>query len=135
MEGKSVAEFGNVVIAALAGFVGGMQCYAHIETDDQEVHVVAQSGAGTQCQLLGQAAQVEFGVGARFVLAQQPYVAGIQENGTVQVADDAEAVFQIGLQSDVAYLVDEGIALVAGRVVAAGAYAAFFFPFRLPPSL
>ena len=45
METYAVLEAGNVVPAAAAGVVGRVQADAHIETDDDEVEVVAQARA------------------------------------------------------------------------------------------
>ena len=43
MVGQTFAEFRNVVPAALARFVGRMEGYADIETEDEETQVVADA--------------------------------------------------------------------------------------------
>ena len=45
VETYAVLEAGNVVPAAAAGVVGRVQADAHVETDDDEVEVVAQARA------------------------------------------------------------------------------------------
>ena len=45
METYAGVEAGNVVPAAAAGVVGRVQADAHVETDDDEVEVVAQARA------------------------------------------------------------------------------------------
>ena len=47
METYAGVEAGNVVPAAAAGVVGRVQADAHVETDDDEVEVVAQARART----------------------------------------------------------------------------------------
>ena len=48
MQGHAVFELGNVVITALAGIIRIVQGNAQIQTKDQEVEIVAQTGTSTQ---------------------------------------------------------------------------------------
>ena len=122
-DGEMVAhaflEAGDVVVARLARLVGQVQADAHVETDDQEVHVVANAEARAQRQVFQEASGLEAAAGAVGIVAHQPDVAAVEEGGPTQVAHDGEAILQVGLELDVARAVDVGILVVVAALVVA----------------
>ena len=122
VETYAVLEAGDVVPAATAGGVGRVQADAHVETDDDKVEVVAQARAradGQFAEVLG----VELAAGAVGVVAREPHVAGIEEHGAVETAEEPRAQFEVGFEFHVARLVHIGVFAVGGAE-AAGADAA-----------
>ena len=113
MEGEPVLEFFDIIEATLACIVGCVQGDAHVEAYDDEVEVVAQACAcaeGDAAERFGR----EAAAGTVGIVAQQPHVAGIEEDGTVEVAEEACSEFGIGLELHVARLVHVGITRVGG---------------------
>ena len=106
---QAFAELGHVVIAVLACVVRCVQTHTEVEADDQEVEVVAQAGACAERDVLSQSAQLELSLGLGGVVAQQPYVAGVEERGAVEIAGNGEAVLHVCLNLEVAHLVYVGI--------------------------
>lgn len=115
MEGETVAEAFDVVESLSRGGVGRVEPDAEVEAQHQEVEVVAQAGAGAQGDV-AERARRELAVGARRVVAQQPYVAGVEEYRAVQAAEEAGPQLQVGLELEVARLVDVGVLLVLAMV-------------------
>ena len=122
VESETVLETGNVVVALLVRVrIGGVQADAEVGADDQVADVVAQSEARSQRDVVQEAFPFEFGPGTFGVFLQQPDVSGVEEDGPVEPAHDAEAVFDVGFQFKVARLVEVAVAVVRGRAVAARA--------------
>lgn len=120
METESVLEAGDVVIARFVRIrVGRVQADSEVGADDQIADVVTQSEARSQSDFVEQPFPFEFGAGTLGVLFQQPDVARVEENSPVQPSHDAEAVFDVGLQLEVAGLVQIAVAVVCRRAVAA----------------
>ena len=120
METESVLEAGDVVIARFVRIrIGRVQADSEIGADDQIADVVTQSEARSQSDFVEQPFPFEFGAGTLGVLFQQPDVARVEENSPVQPSHDAEAVFDVGLQLEVAGLVQIAVAVVCGWAVAA----------------
>ena len=88
----------------------------------QHPDVVAQSHAGTQGDVFQEGAAVQLAAGAVGVALQQPDVTGIDKGGTVQVAPDGEAVFEVGLELEGTRLVEVSVCIVLRRQVAAGLF-------------
>ena len=64
---EGFAEAGHIVIAVLACVVGGMDAYAEVETDDEEVQVVAQTHTCAERYLVAEVLDAE--LAARLALA------------------------------------------------------------------
>ena len=119
VESETVLETGNVVVALLVRVrIGGVQADAEVGADDQVTDVVAQSEACSQRDVVQEAFPFEFGSGTFGVFLQQPDVSGVEEDGSVEPPHDAEAVFDVGFQFEVARLVEVAVAVVRGRAVA-----------------
>lgn len=80
----------------------------------QVTDVVAQSEACSQRDVVQEAFPFEFGSGTFGVFLQQPDVSGVEEDGSVEPPHDAEAVFDVGFQFEVARLVEVAVAVVRG---------------------
>ena len=96
-----------------------MQTQSPVESQNEEVEVVAQSETCSQCYLLGEVLQTE----ARIledvvcgivivVLIEIPYVTGIEEDSTVEAAKQLAAILQVAHQFDVAILQEVGVGFV-----------------------
>ena len=120
---QGFAETGHVVVSGFACVVGGMDAYSQVETDDQEVQVVPEAYTCSQGYGIAEVGHVYLPTRLLVVLAQQPYVTGIDKGGSVQVGDYGEAVFYVGLELQVASLVYIGVGTL-GRMIRARAYAA-----------
>ena len=86
--------------------VGAVNLYAPVETQDHEFDVEAQTHACVESQLFVEAVEAEYSVVGhlRFVHAEIPHVAQIEEGRAVEHAPDGESEFEIGLQTHVAHL-------------------------------
>ena len=124
METEGVPELAHVVVAGVPRVVGGMDADADIEADDEEGEVVAQTEASAESYFTAEVVEVDATSGATGVFLQEPDVTGIDEHGSVELADEGEAVFEVGLEAEVTHLVEVTVAGVLG-VVAAGAYGAY----------
>ena len=117
VQAHAVLEAGNVVPAAAASVVRRVQADAHVETDDDEVEVVAQARARADSQL-AEVLGVELTAGAVGVFAREPHVAGIEEHRAVEAAEEPRAQFDVGFKFHVARLVHIGVFAVGGTEVA-----------------
>ena len=112
MEGLVAAEAIDIEVSGTAGFVGQVKADAPVETDDEEVEVVADADAGADGELAEEILQTERAGGVvglvGVVVGRRPYVAGIEEEGAVEVAEELAAVFEVA---------DELVAAVAHEVV------------------
>ena len=101
MEGLVAAEAIDIEVSGTAGFVGQVKADAPVETDDEEVEVVADADAGADGELAEEILQTEvagreglFHVRVVIMVAgRRPHVAGIEEEGAVEVAEELAAVF------------------------------------------
>ena len=121
MQSHTVFEPGNVVITALAGVVGYVEGDTPVQTQHKEGEVVADTYTCAQRNAVEELAGIDIATGAGFVLAHEPYVAGVEEGGTVEVTaqevgQDAETVLYVGLELDVARLVYIRVLRVGGRM-------------------
>ena len=100
-----------------------------VEAENQEGEVVADAYARAQGDVVEETLEGELGSGAGFVLTHQPYVARIEEDRAVQVSaehvrKEAEAVFEVRFELDVARLVHIRISRVVGWVKTSRTYGA-----------
>ena len=122
MEAQAVLEAGDVVITLFVRIrIGRVQADAEVGADDQNADVITQSEARAQGDLVQEALPFQLRAGAFGVVLQQPDVAGVEEYGSAELPEEPEAVFDVGLQFEIARLVEVSVAVVAGRAVAAGA--------------
>ena len=124
MEGKGILEFGHVVVAALAGFVRGMDTYAEVAAHHEHADVEAQTHAGAEGYVLEKCGGFQLAAGTFGVVFEQPHVAGIEEHCAMYRPEDREAVFKVHLEFECSGLVEVAVDLIAGHAVAAGAEAA-----------
>jgi len=103
---EGLAKTGHVVVAPLAGIVGGMDANAEVEADDKEVQVVAYAYACSERYLLAKVLEGELAARLVLGLPKQPDITRIEEGSTLQMADNREAVLEVGLQLQVAHLVN-----------------------------
>ena len=120
MEGKGVLEFPYVVVSAPVGIGRSVESNAEVEAQYKELKVVAYAHAGTKGKIVEESGCLQGTTGALLVLTQEPYVAGIKEQGSLQTAHEGETIFHIGLKLEIARLVHIGIP-GPGSGVAAGA--------------
>ena len=114
MHAQPIAEIRDVVVPALARIIGHMEGDATIDADDEELQVVAQTEACPECEVLQEAAPLHLPARAARVVVYRPDIPGIEEGGSVQIAEDGEAVLEVGFQLQVAGLVD--VAVLVGSV-------------------
>ena len=106
MIAEGLAETGHIVVATLACIVRCMYAYAEVEADDEEVQVVADAYACTECYLLSEVLEAELTAGLVVATAQQPHIACVYEGCSLQFPDDGEAILQVYLKFEIAHLVD-----------------------------
>ena len=124
MQSEPVFEFRYVVISAFACFVWHVQCNAEVEAYDKEIEVMAYAYTSARSELLEDTVGLEFCSWSVVVVFHQPYIASIEECGSIEATHDIEAVFEVGLQLDVAGLVEICI-MGVGRNIVAWTYAAY----------
>lgn len=76
---EAFPEPGHVVVAGLAGVVGGMDTHTDIEADNDEVEVVTEAETGAESEFTSEVAEAESSTGMVLVVAHEPYVAGVHE--------------------------------------------------------
>ena len=112
MQRLVATELIDVVEAALRGLIRHMQTYTPVKSQDEEVEVVAQADACSHRHLLKEFTETEISlfkhngnvIDADFQILTKPHVTGIEEHGTVQVAKQPLAIFQVGLQLHITIL-------------------------------
>ena len=92
--------------------------HSQVEAEDKITEIETESHAGSQGHLFVKPGQMKLGTWAVILFVDGPHVAGIEEEGPFEKADQMEPVFQVGLQFDVARLVGIG---TLGCPVSAGA--------------
>ena len=122
MVGQSVLEAGNIVPSRAAGFVRSVKGYPDIEAENQKTEIVAQAQTCSHSDVF-KSLGCERGSGTQGILAYEPDIAGIEERGSVEITEEADAEFGVGFELDVAGLVDIGVFGV-GRPERAWAYGA-----------
>ena len=105
VETEGVAEAGHIVVAAAAGGIGSMNTYADVEAQDKKVEVVAEAEACAEGYVVEELAGIDSGAWSVVVRLHEPYVAGVNEKGSFERANEWEAIFNVGFQLEVAYLV------------------------------
>ena len=106
MNGLAVAELGNVIESALARIERHMKTYTPVETQHEEVEVVAQTYSRAESHFLQGVLKLEFGALAITVVTQGPHIAGIYKGCSVKVAEKIKAILKVKLQLYVACLVE-----------------------------
>ena len=114
MQRLVAAELVNVVESALGCLVGNMQADTPVDAKNEEVEVVTQSHASTQGHLLEELTKTESAVDiadskhliVHVEILESPHVAGIEEHGSMQIAEESLAILQIGLELDITILHD-----------------------------
>ena len=114
MHAQPVAEIRDIVIPAFARIVGHMEGDATVDAHDEELQVVAQTETRPEGEVLQEAAPLHLPARAARVVVDRPDIPGIEEGGSVQIAEDGEAVLEVGFQLQVAGLVD--VAILVGSV-------------------
>ena len=102
MQALSVAERRYVVETVLVRHV---KTHAPVKAQHEELKVVAQTDACSQRGFLQQVLHLEQGICAVAVVTQCPHVARIEERGSVEIAEQAETVLEVGLQLKVSGLI------------------------------
>ena len=101
-----------------------MEGVTDVETEDEEVDVVTKAYAGAGGEVGEEVSPRELSAGTRGVVAQQPHVADVEEDGAGQVTHETETILGVGLQLDVANLINVGVGVIPIRGEATGADAA-----------
>ena len=105
VEAEGILEAGDVVVARTACVIGRMDADANVETQDKEVEIVAEAEASAEGYVVSEVLGVDGSTRAVFVGLHEPYVACVEEDGTVEVADERETVLDVGFKFHVAGLV------------------------------
>ena len=87
MNGLAVAELGNVIESALARIERHVKTYTPVETQHEEVEVVAQTYSRAESHFLQGVLKLELGALAITVVTQGPHIAGIYKGCSVKVAE------------------------------------------------
>ena len=83
MEGKRLLERLHVVVASMTGVVGRMDAYTEVAAYNKHAYVEAQTHSGTHGQIAEECASFQLSTRSVGVVLQQPHIAGIKEEGTV----------------------------------------------------
>ena len=125
MDILSLAERRDVEITALAGIVGHMNAYSPIQSDDEEIEVVSETYTCTEGYLIEDVGKVKLVLTVKIlVLTQCPNIPRVEEYRAMKVSKQTRAVFQVGLQLQVASLFHIP-PLFISRMVFARTYAAY----------
>ena len=132
VEGLVAVEAVEVEESALLGLVRHVQTDTPVESEDEEIEVVAYSHARSHGHLVEDALELELGVDQEVVefivvklqLVDVPHVSGIEEEGSMEVAEESLAVFEVSQKLHVAVLEEVGCLRIVESGEVAGAYAA-----------
>ena len=70
VEGEAVLEFGDVVVAALAGVIGGVDADTQVGTNDEHRHVETQADTCTQSQFVEEILHLQLTTSTVIILLQ-----------------------------------------------------------------
>lgn len=102
MQALAILELADIVEARL---IRQMQAHAPVKTDDDEVHVIAQTDARAQGHLLQRVLYLELAT-RPIVVVQIPHITCIEEHSAVEIAKQPRPVLKVGQELDVARLVE-----------------------------
>ena len=100
----SVLELGDVVVGGFACVVRQMEAKSEVESENEEVEVVAKSEACTDSKRVEKSSIPYLATHLIGVFTHEPHVSCIDEESSLEGIDDGETVFDIHLQLDVACL-------------------------------
>ena len=103
---EGLAEAWHIVVAALACVVRRMNADTEVETNDEEVEVVAKANACAESYLVAKMLERELSPRLTLAIAQKPDIACIKERCALQLADNGEAILHVCLKFEVAHLVN-----------------------------
>ena len=118
MECEGVLEF-NVEITSVSSIVGGMNAVAEIATDDDHTNVDTQADACAEGKITQESLSGEQSAGTIWIVFKEPYVTGINKDGTVEHTHDRKAVFGVELELERTGLVEVSVDLFFRRTVTA----------------
>ena len=98
MEGEGFAEILHVVVAAFAGIVGGVDAYTEVAANHKHAYIEPEADTCAQGKVFEERLATEFATGSQGVVLEQPHIARIDEQRTVQGAEYRETVLYIGLE-------------------------------------
>ena len=94
---QGFAKTGHVVVTGFARIIGCMNAYSQVETDNKEIQIVSKAYACAQSYGLAKFGYIYLSARLFIVLAYKPNVSGIYKGGAVQVGNNGETVFYVGL--------------------------------------
>ena len=105
VETEAVLEFAHIVVGRFACVVGGMNAYTEVETEDEELEVVADTKACAHCHGLEETTITEATTRVLVIAVHEPHIACIEEECALKGVDQGETILGIHLQLGVARLV------------------------------
>ena len=108
VDGKGILELGDIVVGGFACVVGIMDAHTEVETEDEEVEVVAESETCADGERLEETALTELAMWVHIVAMHEPDVARIEEESTLESIDDGETILGIEFEFHVTSLVKIG---------------------------
>ena len=82
----------------MTGVVGRMDAYTEVAAYNKHAYVEAQTHSGTHGQIAEECASFQLSTRSVGVVLQQPHIAGIKEEGTVNGTEYRETVLGIALK-------------------------------------
>ena len=82
-----------------------MQAYANIKAEDEKIKIVAEAEARSEGDIVEEFAGIDGGARAVLIGLHQPYVPGIEEDGTFEGSYEREAVLDVSFQLEISYLI------------------------------
>ena len=105
MEGLTILETTHIKEAALASLVGHMKGDTPVDTDNQEVEVVAQTDTSANGKFLEEVLHlklrtlIECGIGVvTLIILEVPHVTYVEEHSAVEVAEEFLTILQVGYE-------------------------------------
>ena len=115
MEGLTILETSHIKEAALASLVGHMKGDTPVDTDNQEVEIVAQADTCADGELLEEILHlklctlVECSIGViALIILEVPHVTYVEEHSAVEVAEEFLTILQVGYELEVTILYQIG---------------------------
>ena len=116
MERKGILE-GDVEIMGRTVVVGHVEPVAEVSANHHHPYIHAQADARAEGYVLQEGLPLELSSRAQGIVLQKPDVAGVEEDGPMQHADDGEAVFRVELKLKRTGLVEVAVADLLRRAV------------------
>ena len=118
VDARAFPKLRDVVVAAFASVVRGVDSYTPVQAEDEKLQVVANTEACAQGNVFEKLRTGNLTARMTIVATHQPHITGIDEKGAIEIAHPAESVFGIEFQLEVTSLIKVGAFIIVVIITA-----------------